>query len=564
MKANMGYRLNRHHKFQQSGRKYVADLETNDIIEVNDVEWDILNRYATQTQYQIVEGLKEKYKVTSVFEGITRLEQLGKNGQLLSQIPQAVGDFDGFHPIREQLRLLVPFGFRKEESSIDYTTNLNRYQLLSSLAQHAELETLACTEVKETGTHSKDAGNYGKIRIRQIKAEEGNTLLPAWYARDGYDGILLLSQFMTDDLLYYQVPDIPILHCIENSQRLQNSLLESFLALYVAQKSNDRMVVKASWMKQWLSEFGIPRSHVHVIPDGIDVVKPIDKRLAKQHTSAIFDKPMFAERQTVGLISGFEPHLGARWISAFARANRHLSIFVYDSVLAQHAKNLPDNVVIFRADDKQMSAVLPIFLQALDLVCFPAMPGTPLSVVLEAMAYGTPCVAMTKNGLPAEVEGAGVNVGLEWDNFGDFHVSIDEISAAIHQALVPSKMRAEHEKIAESFAQKYSWQETARKTIQVFEKNHPSMTQAHQSDENLFRPIFCRRYSPQTRKMTSDAYRLGINRYEHLEKALAETLMEQHKLTEVESVFKHFKMAGSGQGREDFVPEIGHKERCFS
>ena len=556
MTAHIGYRLNRHHKFEQSGRKYVADLETNDIIEVNDVEWDILNRYATQTQYQIVEGLKEKYKVTSVFDGITRLEGLGKRGQLLSQIPESVGDFDGFQPIREQLRLLVPFGFRKEESSIDYTTNLNRYQLLSSLAQHAALETLAFTEVKDAGAQSKDTGDYGKIRIRQIKDEEGNTLLPPWYARDGYDGILLLSQFMSDDLLYYQVPDIPILHCIENSQRLQSSLLESFLALYVAQKSNDRMVVKASWMKQWLSEFGIPRSHVHVIPDGIDVVNPIDKRLAKQHTSAIFDKTMFSERQTVGLISGFEPHLGARWISAFARANRHLSIFVYDSVLAQHAKNLPDNVVIFRADDKQMSAVLPIFLQALDLVCFPAMPGTPLSVVLEAMAYGTPCVAMTKNGLPAEVEGAGVNVGLEWDNFGDFHVSIDEISAAIHQGLMPSKVRAEHEKIAKSFAQKYSWHETARKTIQVFEENHPSMTQSHQRDENLFRPIFCRRYSPKTRKMTSDAYRLGINRYEHLEKALAETLMEQHKLTEVESVFKHFKMVGPGQGRENFAPEM--------
>ena len=203
-----------------------------------------------------------------------------------------------------------------------------------------------------------------------------------------------------------------------------------------------------------------------------------------------------------------------------------------------------------------MSAVLPIFLQALDLVCFPAMPGTPLSVVLEAMAYGTPCVAMTKNGLPTEVEGAGVNVGLEWDNFGDFHVSIDEISAAIHHGVMPSKVRAEHEKIAKNFSQKYSWQETARKTIQVFEENHPSMTQSHQRDENLFRPIFCRRYSPKTRKMTSDAYRLGINRYEHLEKALAETLMEQHKLTEVESVFKHFKMVGSGQGREDFAPEM--------
>ena len=31
------------------------------------------------------------------------------------------------------------------------------------------------------------------------------------------------------------------------------------------------------------------------------------------------------------------------------------------------------------------------------------------------------------------------------------------------------------------------------------------------------------------------------NRYEHLEKALGETLLTQHKTAEVASVFKHFK-----------------------
>ena len=182
--------------------------------------------------------------------------------------------------------------------------------------------------------------------------------------------------------------------------------------------------------------------------------------------------------------------------------------------------------MIFGADDEEMSAISPVFFQALDLICFPAMPGTPLSVVLEAMAYGTPCIAMTKYGLPAEVDGAGVSIGLEWDNFGDFHVSMDELSAAISQGLEPSRMRAESERIAKGFARKYTWQKTARNIVRLFEKNHPSMTRRYQRDENLFRPIFCRRYSPETRKITSDVYRLGINRYEHLEKALAETLME--------------------------------------
>ena len=294
-------------------------------------------------------------------------------------------------------------------------------------------------------------------------------------------------------------------------------------------------------MKEWLSEVDIPGKDVCVIPDGINIIEPIGKALAKQHTAAIFDKPMFVQQPVVGLISGFEPSRGARWISAFAQANPHLAIFVYDSVLAAHYKNPPENVVIFRADDEKMFSVLPIFLQALDLVCFPAIPGTPISVVLEAIAYGTPCIAMTKSDLPPEVSGAGVRVESDWDNSGNFHVPMDQLSGIINQLLVPSNMRVVCERVATSFTQKYTWQETARKIIQLFQKKQSSTAGTHQTAENLFRPIFCRRYNPQTREMTSDAYRLGINRYEHLETALEETLVKQHKTAEVESVFKHFK-----------------------
>ena len=541
MASNTDYRLNRHHKFKQGGRKYVADLETNDIIQVNDVEWDILNRYGMQTHYQIVEALKETYKSTAIFDGIARLERLGKRGQLLTRIPNSVGKTNISEHIDSKLKVLVPFNFTKEKSSLDYITHLNRYQLLTAVAQSVALETFGFSHIAHDSIQFPNVENFGKLRIRQIELEENNTFTSAWYARNGYDGILLLSQFLTDNLLYYQVPDVPIVHCIDSTQRLQSSELETLLHLHTSQKASDTLVVKASWMKEWLSEFDIPEKDVCVIPDGINSVEPIGKALAKQHTATIFDKPMFLHQPVVGLISGFEPSRGAQWISAFAQANPHLAIFVYDSVLAEHYKNLPDNVVIFRADDEKMFSVLPIFLQALDLICFPAIPGTPISVVLEAMAYGTPCVAMTKYDLPPEVSGTGVRVESDWDNFGNFHVPMDQLSGTINQLLVPSNMRAACKKVAKSFTEKYTWQETARKIIQLFEKRQSSAAGTHQIGVNLFPPIFCRRYNPQTRQTTSDAYRLGINRYEHLETALEETLIEQHKAAEVASVFKHFK-----------------------
>ena len=317
MLSQRRYRLKRHYKFEQDDRKYVADLESGDIVEVNAVEWAILSRYGSQTLYQIVEGLKEKYKVSSIFDGIERLERLGRQGSHLSPIIEGVGetptDWEGTgrHP-----KLLVPFDFTMEKLALDHVANLKRYQLLTHLTKYAELETFTFSK-----DGPEDGIDLGEIGVQHIEVPDDNTLSPAWYAADGYTGILLLSQFLLSDLFFYQVPDVPIVHCIEGFQRLQGHMLETLLTLNAFQDAKDTLVVKSSWMKAWLGELGIPGEKVCAIPDGINVTKPLgDKALAKRHTGAVFDNPMFVKQPVIGLISGFEPNYGAAWISEFARS----------------------------------------------------------------------------------------------------------------------------------------------------------------------------------------------------------------------------------------------------
>ena len=541
MTLHAHYRLNRHRKFEQEGRKYVADLETNDIVEVNDVEWEILSRYRTQTQYQIVEALKEEYKVESIFDGIERLERLGQQGSLLSTIDGAAKQTtDSWKQKKKKPKLLVPFHFTNEKKSLDYTTNLNRYQLLTHLTQFADLETLTFSKAEED-SKTQDFQSYGDIRIRNIETEESSAFSPAWYAMDGYDGILLLSQFLTDDLLYYQLPDVPIVHCIEDVQKLQGSTLETLLNIYALQNAKDTLIVRSSWVKERLMEYGIPGKNVCIIPNGINVGEPIGKPLAKQYTAALFEKPMFSQQPVVGLISGFEPNFGAKFISAFAHANPHLAIFVYDPFLAEHYKNPPNNVVIFSAGDAETRSVLPIFFQALDLVCFPAILGTPLSLVLEAMAYGTPCVAMTKYGIPPEVEGAGAVVKSEWHGFGNFSVPIPELSNTINQWLKPSHTRTEYENIAKGLAQKFTWEKVVQEIVQSIEDGHRQSVNISNSEKPLLPSVFCRRYNPGTGDTISSVYQIGTNKYDCLETAFVEMLAEQHTPAEVEAVFKHFR-----------------------
>ena len=533
MVSQRRYRLKQHHTFEQDGRKYVADLETSDIVPLKDVEWDILSRYASQTRYQIVEGLKAKYKLAVIFEGLERLERLGDQDSVLSPIVETVES----PPANLPLKLLVPFHFTREKSALDYVTNLNRYQCVTHLAEFAELETLAFPEEEAAGVQDLD-----KVRVRNIAIAKSSASASPWYAMAGYDGILLFSQSLTDDLLYYRIPDVPIVHCIEGAQRLQHVLPRTLLTLSAFQSPKDTCVVKASWMQEWIAELGMPMENVRVIPDGIDIVEPIgDKALAKQYTAALFEKPMFLERPVVGLISGFEPKRGAAWISEFARANPHLAIFVYDTMLEPHYRHPPENVVIFSADDEETRSVLPIFFQALDLVCFPAMPGTPLSIVLEAMAYRVPCVAMTKYGMPAEVADAGGAVKSNWDAFGNFHVSMTEVSAAVNAGVQPSTTRTQYENAAAAVAQQYTRKKAAQALIGVFAEGSQRKVNDFRTESTLFPPVFCRRYEPDTGAMRTCVYRLGTNRYDGLERTLAEVLGERHTPAEVASVFKHFQ-----------------------
>ena len=539
MVSRKHYRLKRHYKFEQDDRKYVADLETGDIVEVNAVEWEILSRCESQTWYQIVEGLKQKYKVSSIFDGIERLEHLGRQGSLLSltvEAAEVVGAGSDEHP-----KLLVPFDFAREKSVLDHAANVKRYQLLTYLTKYAELETLAFSE--DGPENSMDLGEIG---VRHIEVTDDNTFSSAWYAGAEYTGILLLSQFLLSDLFFYQVPDVPIVHCIEGFQGLQGRMLETLLTLNAFQDAKDTFVVKSSWMKAWLGELGIPGEKVYAIPDGIDVGEPLgDKALAKQHTAAIFDNPMFVKQPVIGLISGFEPNRGAAWISEFARSNRHLAIFLYDVMLARHAGHLPENVVAFSVDNEKNRAILPLFFQALDLVCFPAVPGTPLSVVSEAMAYGAACVVMTKYGMPAEVAGAGVAVKADWDNFGNFRVPMRHLSETINGLLAPCGARATFEEAAKGVTQRFTWEKTAEEIARLFEAGPRGKKSLPRTTMSLFPSIFCRQYDPGTGTIDTCAYRHGTGRYEHLETALAEVLSEHHAPAEVDSVFKHFQRADS-------------------
>ncbi len=543
MKVQTKYRIHKHHKFEHCGRKYAADLESEAILEVNDVEWELLDRNLTQTIYATVEDLKSQFKIDQIFDGIERLESLSRRGYLLS--PVGVMVKENTRDPEAKLKLLVPLKFALENTALDAITNENRYHLLTALSKHAELET-----INVTGEAVPEILGFISVRTVEKDSRHERDFPPIWHAADSYDGILLLSQFLWDDTLYY-LQDAPILYCIESDRNLQDAVFEKALEYSTIQKPTDLLLPKASWLAERLSGFGVDPNGVRTISEGINIIEPIGKALAKQHAAMLTENPLFAKQPVVGIVSGFDPDVGIQVISELATVNPHLAFFVYDSVLAERYRNTPDNVIIFSADDENTRVVLPIFFQALDIVCFPAVPGTSPSLVLEAMAYGTPAVVMSQYGLPPEIEGAGVLVQCPTHIRDALNVPIRQLSKVINQLLKDTKRRGEYEQIARGFAVKYTWDHTAMEIVRLFKqsaaraKTHPQPT-----TPNLFSPIFYQDYDPRTSNTYPSTYNQETNRFDSLEDALAVVLSKHHTPAEVKSVFKHFQrdssLAGNG------------------
>lgn len=542
MKVETRYRVHQHCKFEQSGRKYAADLESDTIVEINDVEWELLDQDLTETLYATVERLRSKFKIEQIFEGIERLQQFSQRGQLSSP----TWSTDTPSQSDRRLKLLVPFQFVPEKSVQDPVTNENRFHLLVALSKLADLETFNIN-----GESEHDFGGF--VSNRDIVEKHSNFWFP-WYAMDGYDGILLLGQFPNHDILYYS-KNLPVLRCLESDRRMQTLILESALNSYTAQKSTDLILSKATWLTDWLSEFGVDSAGVHTISEGINVVKPIGKELAKQHTARLTDNPLFAQSPVVGIISGFEPNAGMRNILDIATANPHLVFFVHDSILADAYRNPLSNLVIFNASDESTRSVLPIFFQALDVVCFPAVPGTSASLVLEAMAYGTPAVVISKYGLPPEIEGAGVLVQCPAGKGNNLEVPMQHLSETINQLLTDTEGCEKYREVAKGFVTKYTWERTAQEIVRLFKQSSARANTRCQSSTplSLCQPLFCRYYDPRTGMAYPSVYRQETNRFERLENALAEVLSKHHTPAEVESVFKHFQreapLAGNGLNR---------------
>jgi glycosyltransferase involved in cell wall biosynthesis len=223
--------------------------------------------------------------------------------------------------------------------------------------------------------------------------------------------------------------------------------------------------------------YGVPGGRVQAIPEGVSPVfypRPAAEVAEFRRARALPDHfvlfvgTLEPRKNLVTLIEAFSnlKHLHLRCAPAQVQVSQTSNVklvlvggkgWYYDQIFATVERLGLNDRVIFAGYIP--NGDLPTWYNAADVFVFPSRYegfGLP---VLEAMACGTPTVTSTASSLPEVAGDAALAVAPD---------DVDALTEALYRALTDMALREELRVKAVARAAKFTWEETARRTVAVY------------------------------------------------------------------------------------------------
>lgn len=257
---------------------------------------------------------------------------------------------------------------------------------------------------------------------------------------------------------------LPILYpkCFEPTVRVVFGLLLPRIA-----KNADYIFTACENSRKEMSRrFGIPLEKIGIIYPGTDpIFKPLDKKKCKEKLRKKFG----IKKSFILFVSTLEakkniPTLLKAYKELKERGCKHALVLIgrkgygYDGIDSAIKELKLEQDVITPGYVKLED--LPAFYNAADVFAFPAVDSGNMTVV-DAMKCGCPVVLSNGGGGPEVAGNAGITVGV-YDSKG----YADAIEKVIENKKLASSMRIKSVKEA----RKFSWEKSARKTIEAYEQ----------------------------------------------------------------------------------------------
>lgn len=528
------------YKFASEDSLYVVDIDARQVLEINSLIWDILDRCNQYSNDKILEQLEPKYNKQDILQAFENLDILRRQGLIFAS--ETTGSSASNQ--QERLRIFVPMS-NPFPDDVTYTAGggvIAIHHIVKALAQYADIFLLS--EQKKIA-----AGIYGT----SLSNEDWGAL-PRFLMRERYDGILLLhpdSYHLSHFLCESQIPVITRLGTLRGRG---GELVNLVFFLYTLMRDFDAFLCPAHSVKDFYAQFLFDTDCFRVIPNGVDteLFQPMDKRKAKIEIARLLDIPEIQTKKVVGFFSRFQMEKGAIIFVKLAEMHPDvLFLVVAPTTQFCSTRDFPQNLVYAGQPPRDQ---IPLFINAFDVYCHPSMVGEEVfgNAILEVMSCGVPPVAPRFAGFAELVGDAAVLVDA--DHFsreiGSFaaYVPPQRLAKGLAKLLADDDKRIELSKRARKRALQYSWDLTAQQTIDLFVELKHKQKLIGRSN---FPVRFVQHYNFAKRKLEHQSLLLSTTSEElefplmlpvypqSIVEGIALSLLRTHTSHEIEFVLKH-------------------------
>ncbi len=533
------------HTFEKDDVWYVANLQTGDVLQIDSLTADILALCSTHNNVSILEKLGHKYSEGQILES---LKALDNNIETLLFEPEQA-------PILttedDKLRIFIPHGFMKYKEILSPKTNVGIYNLLMALAKYATV----FVEIDNDNIVKEQRNQLAALGI-QFVSDLFESTDPPTYALNRFivkdcHGIFALSPHPYEELNYFRHNTIPIISRIYSDKDLRETTINKLLSHHALRRNFDSVCLDTPWITEelaWilstqtdsLCHNSSQKEGLDIIPNGVDtdLYSPQNHQQAREAVASIVGENSILDSPFVGILNGFQPQNSLGMITELAQLHKEVVFIVYDSILGQDRYQQYPNIFYIDIQRPEDTVALPWIYSACEFMIFPAVIGTPFSMVIEAFACGVPGFALTSTPLTEELTAAILSVLLTRDETtGKFVIPTAIVSEQINALLGNTELRETLSTKARQIAENYSWEATAQRFVALFRELNKK--KAENTTPNYSEVAFSPYYDRAKSDVKIGATQLDGFFKQRVEEGLVQTLLSDHTREEVRTVLQY-------------------------
>ncbi|MCY3722134.1 MAG: hypothetical protein OXG97_07920, partial [Candidatus Poribacteria bacterium] len=230
------------HPFTRQDRLFIVDLDVGQVLETDDLVWEILQLCPKSTADEILETLSERYEPQLIYQALEQLHSYEEMGLLLGDTGRETLEK------KNRFRILVASPIETWMSDKTYIKSgyrLASKEILSALSRYADLFFFAAkSDVVSDGIYTLSGGTSRHNFLFQLQQNQ-------------IDGIFIpmIPLDMVEQMpLHLFSSGIPLISRLGSPRGHNGSMIDSILCTYAAMNEHDAFITPTHSIKDFYAQ----------------------------------------------------------------------------------------------------------------------------------------------------------------------------------------------------------------------------------------------------------------------------------------------------------------------